>query len=398
MIDDSGERTVIAHYDPEGAYANRLRSQQELVDYVKQNWSALWREAVEFEKRWPRTGDEALDAYARCYAMAGVALTKLFRNGDVVSMGYSELNQRDSFWAGWVHLAFWPELERKMIEESAAHQLDDGRIPTTILPLIDRKDDIDISEYFVLRVFRYFDHTGDRDFLESMRPALRRAVDYLKSRDRDGDFVPEQESIWADWKDVPGVEGRLHSPHFALLWLAVLDRMRDPWFEAASKTVHDKLWNGRCYVNQWRDGREDSTVAEEQVVGAFFNVIPRDRIPKIFEALRANETPWGVRESFPYRKDFGYEPGDYHNGGIWPFLNAVDAWARIRCGFREDGIRLLKKIGHADLEAEGDWFPHENVHGETGKNIRHRVQAWNAAYFGAVHFGLGNRSSPEGSR
>ncbi|MBI2932553.1 MAG: hypothetical protein HYY16_12960 [Planctomycetes bacterium] len=401
-------RLLLARHDSQGPYVDRLATLEALVGHASRQWAEVRQATAEFERHLPRTGDPVLDGYVRWYMVAGVALTKLFRNGDVVTLGYTELNQRDSFWTSWLHLVYWPELERRMIEESAAHQRGDGKIPTTILPTIEREDDIDINEYFILRVMRWFEWRRDRELLRKLWPSVKRAIEYLKGRDRDGDSVPDQGSCWADWKDVEGMEGRQYSPHFALLWLAVLRRAADAadvlddaaasrqyrrLYETSAARIHapvDKggLWDGRCYVNRWRDGRADSTVAEEQCVGALFGVIPDDRVGRVFEALRANETKWGVRESYPYRPEsFGFEPGDYHNGGIWPFLNSVDAFARFTCGASEDGLRILKKIGWSDLEAEGDFLPNEIVHGETGKNIRWWMQGWDAAYFAAVAFG-----------
>ena len=58
----------------------------------------------------------------------------------------------------------------------------DGKIPTTILPAIYRDDNIDITGYFVLRVGRYVQASGDEALLREVYPAVRRALLYLLRR------------------------------------------------------------------------------------------------------------------------------------------------------------------------------------------------------------------------
>ena len=113
-------------------------------------WSAFKDKTTAFGLAIPKTGDKELDTYVRWYMIPGVSLTKWTKKGDLVTMGYRELNQRDSYWTSWLHLVFYKDLERKMIEESIEWQQPSGKIPTTILPLIEREDDLDINAFFIL--------------------------------------------------------------------------------------------------------------------------------------------------------------------------------------------------------------------------------------------------------
>ncbi len=166
--------------------------------------------------------------------------------------------------------------------------------------------------------------------------------------------VPRQQSFWADWKDVAGVTGRRYAPHFDLLWAATLkaavemaqtmgDEVRVKEYQRSleqaeefiNRTAADGgLWNGRNYIERWDDGVHDSYVREDQTLAAVFDVIPEERLASIYQQLDRNETKWGIRETFPYvsswSEDDGGGPGDYHNGGIWPYLNFADALGRYR--------------------------------------------------------------------
>jgi hypothetical protein len=348
-------------------------------------WKELWSATEEFERHLPRTGDSVLDGALRWYLVPAV-VPKL------------PGSQREGYWAGWAHLAYWPELERRAIEAAAAAQKIGGKIPTSLHPETDLKEDLDSNAYFVIRAWRYFEWRRERPFLESMWPAIKQAVDYLRDQDRTGDGVPDHLSPQADWNPQPGFKGRQYSPHVSLLWLAALAAGKSAaetlghtaaakaWgdlYAAASARVNAPAeeggqWNGRCYVNVWYDRRTDPTMCEEQAVGPLFGVVPADRAARIFEALGDAETDRGVRESFPPRGE-GFGPG-----GIHPMFNAIDGFARLACGRSEEGVRLLKKIARSDLS---DYAPHEWIEPDTGRNFGGSPGVWGPAYFAATSFG-----------
>ncbi len=416
-------------YENASAAAARFNSIGELASYVSSNWEALHQKTLTFLNLIPRTGDTELDSYTRWYMTASIMNTKLLKDGTVVVMSYVELNGRDTFWACYLHLVFWPELEKRMIKETADKQYvadQDyqgqrvGQIPTTVLPEIWRMWDVDIAEYFVLRVWRYANWTGDTDFLKTVYPNVILAMNYILSWDEDTDFVPECPNFWADWKDIGFMDGRTDAPDIALLWLATLDaaaNIAEKSGDGVSATVYRSirsiaekninknidqggLWNGRFYQNLWETWT-DNRVYEDQVFGIVFGVVSNDKVEKIYDALSPNETPWGVREQYPYRNDSKTlemcGPGVYHNGGIWVYLNFADAFSRLVSGYPEDAIRIIKKVAVHDLKKNNDFKPHEWLHGETGENCGNFLQAWDSVLFGAIYFGyMGVSRTPDG--
>lgn len=368
------------------------------------------RRATEAIDQWlPQTGDAELDEALRWYCSGAVQLTKVFTDGTAAVMGYAEMTQRDGFWGSFLHNVLFPDLERKMVEEVFAAQSGDGKVPTAILPTIDRGDDLDTNAYALLRAFRYARWNADPKFLSSLAANLKGAAVWLQSRDRDGDGLPEAGSYWCDWKDVRGLADRKHSPHATFLYLAALGEllgaMRDArgndqafaeleerWLRGRARAdarVEDGgLWTGRFYAERWKDGRAAPQVNEDQIVGILFGVVPAERAGLVFGALAPSRRPWGVRESFPYRPaGFGYRPGDYANGAVWPWLNYADAWARLRAGRAAEGLALLRDVARRDVLL-GSGLPHECLDGETGEAMRNAPQAWNASFFGAVFHGL----------
>ena len=394
----------------------RFPSVEAIRRHVFDHWDVLRQATEAFEARIPRTGDPELDDCLRWYMVPGVALTKCTAQGKVVTLGYCELNQRDSYWASWLHLVLFPTAERTMVMESIGGMRPSGKVPTCILPRIDRKDDIDINAFFLLRCYRYACYTGDVELIRTHWDAICKAADWLISRDLEGTGLPLQTSTWADWKDVAGVAGRKYSPFATLVYAAAMRRMAamarmldDAEAEALYAAAADRacerinlpreqggLWNGRYYCQIWEDGRQDDRLLQDQTIGILLGVIPPARGRSIIRALnRTNRTPYGICETFPYYPaDFGYEPATYHNGAVWPWLSFVDDWARITLGRRREAIRLVKTVARADLQDSGDWAANEHINSLTGENLGFQLQGWNAGLFGLVYFGLAEKDFP----
>jgi glycogen debranching enzyme len=94
-------------------------------------------------------------------------------------------------------------------------------------------------------------------------------------------------------------------------------------------------------------------------------------------------------------------PDHYHNGGIWPFIGGM--WVRYvhKLGMTDLAQQELVKLAH--LCREGllvSWEFNEWHHGQTGRPMGKRYQAWSAASFiQACHdLSLAPDSKPRGSR
>jgi hypothetical protein len=402
-------RILLTFFDPDWVSANRFDQIDEMTAYTYNTWAALKEKTRLFAKAIPETGDQELDAYLRWYMIPGISLTKCTKAEEVLTMGYCELNQRDSYWTSWLHLVLFKELEKKMIEESIVWQQPSGKIPTTILPLIEREDDIDINAFFILRVSRFYRYHHDKKDLLTCWPALKKATEWLLSRDSNGNGLPVQRSFWGDWKDVKGVENRMYSPFSGLIYLSALRQMiflskvcgeeercreyeaaYDKGFNFINKPVEEGgLWNGHYYCQIWKDGSVNDKLLQDQTIGILFDVVPRERALRIIASLNEKSlTDYGICETSPYYPaSFGYPPATYHNGAVWPWLSFMDCWARMHVGKKQEAVDLIKRVAHADLVASEDWSPNEHINSLTGENLGFQLQGWNAGLFGLVYFG-----------
>jgi hypothetical protein len=401
---------ALTFYDAQWISANQFTNVAGITGYVQRNWAILKDKTTQFDAAIPQTGDAELDNYLRWYLIPGISLTKCTANNEILTMGYRELNQRDSYWTSWLHLVLFKDAESRMIDESIAWQQPSGKIPTTILPLIERHDDLDINAFFILRAARFYQYYHDSGRLAAWWPALTKAMDWLLSRDTAGDGLPVQVSFWGDWKDVGGVQGRKYSPFSGLVYLAALKQMAvlsEAVNDAASagkyQTAFQKgnaflnkstddggLWNGHYYCQRWNDGTVNTHLLQDQMIGVLFDVVPPERAALIADALNEKSlTTYGIAETTPYYPaSWGYPPATYHNGGVWPWLSFMDCWARVRMGRVGEAVDLIKTVAHADLVASGDWSPNEHINSLTGENLGFKLQGWNAGLFGLVYFGL----------
>lgn len=385
------------------------------------NFDVAYKQTLEIDHWIPRTGDPQIDQAFRWYCANAIQLTKASTNNNISVMGYSEMTQRDAYWGAFIHNLLFPELERRMIEEVFTEQQADGKIPTSILPTVDRKEDLDTNSYAVLRAFRYAKWNHDIRFLTSIAANLKGAVLWLGSRDTDNDALPDGRSAWTDWKDALAFAERKYSPHALLLYIAALGEVRDIMklgkdnaatiAEIESRRTraiqainapfaNGGLWNGKFYSERWREGPESmpaemratrnvNIINEDQVVGILLGVVEDEKVNLIFDSLSANRTRFGNRESFPARPaSLGYRDGDYFNGGIFPWLNYVDAWARLRAGRVAEGIELLRLVSWLDLQAPEGAVPSECIDAITGRPMRNSPQLWNSSFVGAVYHGI----------
>lgn len=120
------------------------------------------------------------------------------------------------------------------------------------------------------------------------------------------------------------------------------------------------------------------------------------RADLIFETLNINNaTPFGIAETYPYYPEtFGFRPGEYHNGGVWPWLSFMDIWSRLKQGRKDEAITLIRKVAKADLTDSKDYMPNEHINSINGKNLGFFIQGWNSDLFGVYYFGLLHKKEP----
>ncbi len=400
---------LLTGYDKEWISANLFGSAKETSDYIHSIWGILYEKTALFDRAIPTTGMDDIDEYVRWYMTAGISLTRCTKKGEVLTLGYQELNQRDSFWTTWVHLILFKNLEWDMIRISYDHMNPNGKIPTCILPIIERHDDLDINLFLLLRTARYYAIYQNKDQLRQLWPKMCKVMDWVISRDFDKTGLPQQISYWGDWKDVNYIADRKYSPFVAMLYLASLDQMtkiaklfgdndafqryREAYQCGQQKTNQHVdeggLWNGDYFCQIWKDGSVKDLLSQDQMVGVMYDVISSEKAEKLINSLNKTcHSPFGLSNTYPFFPGVRDPEAEYHNGGVWPWVCFMDAWGRIRTGHIEDGLSLIRRVAKADLIDSGDYVPNEHMNSQTGENLGFPIQGWNAALFGTIYFNL----------
>ena len=213
----------VGHHLPAGRYAAAFPAPLDLAVHGVVHAARLAAHHAALLASFPNSGWPAVDAGVRSWLQAPALLTKGIGER-VLTMGYVELNARDSYWTtAGLHAAFWPSLEALMLRESCEFACspgggppsycapgDAGKIPTCVLPTIVRDDNVDITAFWALRLGRYVAATSDEALLGELYPCLRGALHYLQRRAAPGEALPaaRAESYWGSWLDVPFMKGR----------------------------------------------------------------------------------------------------------------------------------------------------------------------------------------------
>ncbi len=407
--EETSVKLLLTAWDDQWISALQFGDAQEITDYVHSTWDALHEKTELFSKAIPATGTEDLDEYLRWYMTAGISLTRCTRRGEMLTLGYQELNQRDSYWSSWVHLVMFKNLEWDIIQGSYDRLREDGKMPTCVLPLIEREDDLDINLFLLMRTMRYYALYHNKDQVGKLWSKMCLAMNWVVGRDFDGKGLPQQISFWGDWKDVNYYEERRYSPFVSMLYLATLEQMSAMALELDDKAAAEKyealyqkafqkanlpveqggLWNGDFYCQIWKDGSVKDVLAQDQMVGVMFDVIPSDKAGRLIDALNKNNySKFGISNTYPFIPNVRDPEAEYHNGGVWPWVCFMDAWGRMRLGHTEEALDLIRRVAKADLVDSGDYVPNEHLNSQTGENLGFPIQGWNAALFGTIYFNL----------
>jgi hypothetical protein len=405
---------LFGYRDRNGKYNETFPDISSFFYFIAENTKTLAAQQSAFVSVLPLTGDPTTDKSIRWFLAPPVLLTKGV--GNLTStMGYVEMCPRDGFWTTFLHSYMWPGLEKDMIREFASFQciesisecggsINNGKIPTTVLPLIYRNDNIDITAYFILRIGRYFNETSDISLIQEVYDNIRNALLYLLSR-RSSDGLPaaKENSQWADWLDVDYMIGRKYAPHFCFVTLEALregayfanllnkqddfilfsnaftigfDFMTHPIeFDKDGKTGNG-MWNstGGYFQDIWWDGRNTNYTLTDNSVGSFFNIISETTSQQIFQWLtrNGNEGLYGMRDFFPYFPNVDDPPAVYGNGGVYAWLTCIEATTRMLHGDYDGGVRIWNKMSMQMLYGNGQPaknMAYEYMNGDTGLDM-----------------------------
>lgn len=274
---------------------------------------------------------------------------------------------RDSYWSSGLMLFIEPVFVRDQILLLARGVEKDGSTPSAIpVNPSDRKiplwtNHYDSGSYFIMMVYDYIRYTGDTSILfESVNKrtvfeTMHKIVSYLESQDKDKNFLPEKpKNSMQDWLDSIPRGGEVISNE-VLYYQALrelseiterfgkkdLARAYDRRSLLVRNAINERFWNEeeKMYQEHCEGSVCVNRLTNESALAILFGVIdPNEREP-FFQTLQKLETrnnkefrlhgDIGVLNAYPFYENVT-QPFLYQNGTDWPFLDGINAGARLK--------------------------------------------------------------------
>jgi hypothetical protein len=306
---------------------------------------------------------------------------------------------------------------RRVLETLAGNQTEHGHIPS----LVHDKDDVgasDTTPLFLLALGIFREISGEENFLDEARQKALTWMNYQSPMDR---YLVAQQPT-SDWRDEQWVMGyglyvntlvysylRLFGEHKQAAQL--LDAMKH--FTITGDVIHhhvheglvvsDKpyyaLWSYKLYSSERFDLLGNSLailsgIASQSRAEAIIDWVELECLsmqqkgelaldlpPNFFPFIKPEDPDW-----FPRYEKFNM-PGDYHNGGIWPFIAGFYVAALVaakRYELAEKRLSALTKaitVSNTALNQNLQYGFNEWLKAQDGKPMGQNWQTWSASMY-----------------
>lgn len=363
----------------------------------------------------------------RAYEIAARDLRACY-NPDGIVAGRTHFNSywsRDGFWGtfGALELRDFAQA-KKHIELFIKHQKPNGQMPLRI-EFIDRffgrypamrnrllpvfraahlARPVDPTALFVMAIWQYFRHTGDKKFLIKHFAAVHRAVIWLQKLDRDNDSLVEV-GVLSDWMDSIIKWGKLL--HINVLYFKALndfsdianivgrDELSGSYQILAGQTkqaINQQFWNGQFYIDWRRGNKTGGFCADGNVLAILLKVASKEQSQLIFDYIdkQGLELEAGLHTIFPSYKWYNVLPNyyfygiaDYHNKLLWPWITSLYSLTKWRHDQKESAINTLYSVAQLFLK-KGFIGEVYEINGTPVRRYIYQSEvpfAWNAAAF-----------------
>jgi galactose mutarotase-like enzyme/glycogen debranching enzyme len=207
----------------------------------------------------------------------------------------------------------------------------------------------DTTPFWILAFGEYWKQTADTALLRELWPKLRRAYDWSRATDTDGDGLMENPSAGAGALEVGDLQTGIRSDvYMSGVWVAALDRfvrMAEAMGEraladsarairaTAARTLESRLWlsaRKQYAFALLEGGAVNESLTAWPATAMSFDVFDPTRGSEMAARLASSEimTDWGARPlaaSSPL-----FDPLHYNNGAVWPFVTGWVSLAQYR--------------------------------------------------------------------
>ena len=303
---------------------------------------------------------------------------------------------------------------RNVLKTLSINQTGHGHIPSLVHDKEDRGSS-DSTPLFLLSVGIFRKVTGEHDFLQNAVSKALTWMEYQSPSDRN--LVAQQPT--SDWRDEQWVTGYglyVNTIVYSYLRLLGQDKRADmvrhdmSRFTITGGTIHRHvheglvvkhkpyyaLWSYKIFSSERFDllgnslailsGIASPSRAEEMISWIEEectemrnnNDLAFDLPPNFFPFIKPEDPDWQLRYSV-YNN-----PGEYHNGGIWPFISAIYVAALVaarKYKLAEEKLMILTKIIRIASNDKLEFGFNEWLKAQDGKPMGQDWQTWSAALY-----------------
>jgi glycogen debranching enzyme len=227
----------------------------------------------------------------------------------------------------------------------------------------------DTTPYWVLAVGEYWRQTGDTDLVRRLWPNLKKAWEWSRATDIDGDGLMENPAAGAGALEVGDLQiGILSDVYLSGVWVASLDRfarmaetMGEPTTAEAARalrtkalaTMEAKLWMPELKQYAFallQDGTVNHNLTSWPATAMAFDLLDTTRGADMAARLASSSimTDWGARPLSAQSTLF--DPLHYNNGAVWPFVTGFVALAEYRYHNAAAGWFALQAIARTGFD------------------------------------------------
>jgi hypothetical protein len=231
----------------------------------------------------------------------------------------------------------------------------------------------DTTPYYIAAVDAYVRRSGDREFLQTSWPSLKKAFAWCLSTDEDGDGLMDNKKAGLGALEFGSLTGIRTDIYCAAVWLRACQAMEelaraagDPelsrraagLFAKARRAFEDEFWDEETGQYSFAFNATGQKVKEPSPWSAYplaWNLADPERGVRTLARLNESDltTDWGVR--ILSNRSPLYEPLNYNYGAVWPFLTGWVATALFRHGFVPQGCQALaSSVAHTFDNALGE--------------------------------------------
>ncbi|MAO07549.1 MAG: hypothetical protein CL596_02420 [Alteromonas sp.] len=304
---------------------------------------------------------------------------------------YKRIWARDSVVCGLAGLWIDDTVLIKGLRDSlltlAKYQNELGAIPSNVMP--NSKDvsygslagRIDTNTWFILGSCLYYQKTQDEETWKLLKPSIQKSRAFLKATEfnnRGWIYTP----LSGNWADEYPVHGYTLYDNVLRLWgeqlWGEITGETFSGFENIKQKTKTNFWpseeNDRALIYQQPafekalqekqnhftafilpgvyDNRFDAagnalailffglSESQKTSISTFVETLPKHLVPAFWPMITPESTDWNLLEG-NYSFAFKNQPGDFHNGGVWPVWMGLFCYALSQNGLQDKAFKII---------------------------------------------------------